>query len=233
MNKNNAPLNDQISVNRFRNWTNLHAILILSGTLLSFSTHSLLPLVLSGNFSFLFLLLRERNQWTPTTRFGLGNLLTFSRLLLISVTALFYAEIPNTFIAILGLIILIADGLDGLLARNRNESSMFGEYFDKETDAYFLHIWVMMAVMKSLLWPWTVILGLLRYLFIVYLFILGEREKKERRFKKGRYIFVYVICVLLATFLPMPWLYKPAVIVALILLLYSFGRDLIWIHSKN
>jgi phosphatidylglycerophosphate synthase len=207
--------------------------LILSGTLLSFSTHSLLPLVLSGNFSFLFLLLREKNQWTPTTRFGLGNLLTFSRLLLISVTALFYSEIPNTFIAILGLIILIADGLDGLLARNRNESSMFGEYFDKETDAFFLHIWVMMAVMKSLLWPWTVILGLLRYLFIVYLFILGEREKKERRFKKGRYIFVYVICVLLATFLPMPWLYKPAVIVAFILLLYSFGRDLVWIHSKN
>ncbi len=233
MNKHSFSSQDQHMVNRFRNWTNLHAVLILIATLISFITHSLLLLVLIGNFSFLFLVLREKNQWTPTTRFGLGNLLTFGRLFLISVTALFYLKIPNIFIAGFGLIILIADGLDGMLARDRNESSMFGEYFDKETDAYFLHIWVMIAILKSLLWPWTVILGLLRYLFIVYLFILGERDKKERRFKWGRYIFVYVIGVLLAAFLPVPWLYKPAVVIATILLLYSFGRDLVWIHSKN
>jgi phosphatidylglycerophosphate synthase len=148
-------------------------------------------------------------------------------------TAYFHSEIPNSFIAGIGLLILGLDGLDGLIARTRGEISTFGEYFDKETDAFFLHVWIIIALMKSLLWPWTVLLGLLRYLFVVYLFVLGEREKQERRFKFGRYIFVYVICTLLLVFLPLPWLYKPAMIIASILLLYSFGRDLIWIHSKN
>ena len=91
----------------------------------------------------------------------------------------------------------------------------------------------MMAIMKSLIWPWTIILGLLRYLFVVYLWILGEQQKKERRFKWGRYIFVYVICALLSVFLPFSWLYEPAVVIATLLLGYSFGRDLVWIHSKN
>lgn len=225
-------MNQQISENRLRRWTTFHAFMILAGTLLSFFVKSLIPLICATIPSFLILIYLKRNHWTKLNRFGLANTITTLRLLLISTTALVYSEIPNLVIAGIGMFILIADGLDGKIARIRGEISNFGEYFDKETDAFFLHVWVMMAVMKSILWPWTILLGLLRYLFIIYLFILGEREKKERRSKYGRYIFVYVICSLLLAFLPMPFLYRPAIIIATILLVFSFGRDLVWIHLK-
>ena len=226
-------MNERISDNRFRLWTTVHAFMVLAGTLISFYAQSLIPLISTTIPSFITLIYLERDHWTNFKHFGLANTITALRLLLISITALFYSEIPNIIIVCIGLIILLADGLDGKIARIRGEVSPFGEYFDKEIDAFFLHVWVIMAVMKSILWPWTVLLGLLRYLFIIYLFILGEREKKERRFKFGRYIFVYVICSLLLVFLPLPFLYKPAVIIATILLLFSFGRDLVWIHSKD
>jgi len=226
-------MNERISENRFRLWTTVHASMVLTGTAISFYAKSLFPLTSIVIPSFLILIYLERGHWTKYKHFGLANTITTLRLLLISITALFFSEIPNIIIFGLGLIILLADGLDGKIARIRGEVSPFGEYFDKEIDAFFLHVWVIIAVMKSLLWPWTVLLGLLRYLFIIYLYILGERKKKERRFKFGRYIFVYVICSLLLAFLPLPFLYKPAVIIATILLLFSFGRDLVWIHSKN
>jgi phosphatidylglycerophosphate synthase len=224
---------NRISDKNFRSWTTAHAFLVLAGTLISLLISNLIPLVFITIISFFILIYSKKSSWTKSSHFGLANTITAFRLFLISLTSLFFTDIPNTLIAIIGLLILIGDGLDGKIAQIRGEVSTFGEYFDKEVDAFFMHAWILMAILKSLIWPWTILLGLLRYLFIIYLFILGEREKKERRSKWGRYIYVYVICSILTVYLPLPALYKPAIVLAAIFLLYSFGRDLVWIHSKN
>ena len=216
-----------------RQWTTSHALLILIGSFGTLFTDSLIPLMIIALASFMFLIYLHRGRWTKHGHFGLANTITALRLILIAITAGLYDRIPSASIAAIGILILIADGLDGKIARVRGEISTFGEYFDKEIDAFFLHSWIMMAVMKTLLWPWTILLGLLRYIFVIYLFILGEKEKQERRFKFGRYIFVYVICAVLVAFLPLPFLHKPAIAIATVLLLFSFGRDFVWIHSKE
>ncbi|MBN2365930.1 MAG: CDP-alcohol phosphatidyltransferase family protein [Calditrichaeota bacterium] len=165
--------------------------------------------------------------------FGLANLITILRLLIVLFIGTFYILLENYLISLMALIVLAGDGLDGKIARSRKETSELGEYLDKETDAFFLHIMIMSAVFKDILWEGTVIIGMLRYLFVLTIFILGDLSKKERRSRSGRYIYVFAVVSLILSFLPLPGIYIPAIFLATGLLLYSFGRDFIWLFSTR
>jgi phosphatidylglycerophosphate synthase len=159
----------------------------------------------------------------------MGNLLTGIRLLLLLLSTLFFRDLPDSLIALAGLIILIGDGIDGWVAHRRHELSEFGEYFDKETDALFIHLFCLSAIFKNLMGGWIILIGLLRYLFVLYLFLTGKKDCKERRSKAGRYIFVFVSCSVIIIFLPFPVLPLVAMAVSILLLIYSFSRDILWI----
>lgn len=213
-----------------QNWTAFHAIIIIFTTAFCFLLSKIFPLILAAVFSFSLLIFLTRNQWTPQLHFGMGNFLTGLRLLLLLLTTLFLKDLPDYLIALTGLIILIGDGIDGWLARRRHELSEFGEYFDKETDALFIHLFCLSAIFKNLLGEWIILIGLLRYLFVVYLFLTGKKDRKERRSKAGRYIFVFVSCSVIIIFLPFPVLPLAVAALSLLLLIYSFGRDILWIQ---
>lgn len=211
-------------------WSTLHALIILMATILSLILFKVYPLILAAFFSFSLLILISKNEWTPHSRFGTGNFLTSIRLLLVLLIALFHRQIPNYIIALSGFLILIGDGIDGKIARQKNESSEFGEYFDKETDALFIHMFCMLAVLKHMLGMWVLLIGLLRYLFVIYLLITGKKDRKERRSKIGRHIFVFVSCAVSIMFLPFPHISLMVAVLSMVLLLYSFGRDILWIQ---
>ena len=185
-------------------WSTIHSVLIMAGTYLCFYWGKTTPIVFIGVLSFTALILLAHPQFTPQRGFGIANFLTLSRLI-IQLFLTFYAlELHNYLIAGFGFFILLYDGVDGKVAKNRNESSEFGEYFDKETDALFLLSLCLISIFKEIFGIWVIILGLLRYLFGLFLFIQRKKATKERRSKIGRYIYVITIVALLSSFLPFP-----------------------------
>lgn len=215
------------------NWSTLNAILIILATAATFYYRNMIPLVIISFSTFSGLGYFTKKVTSTTPIFNSANLLTGIRFLAVLITAGFYSHMNNFLIAGLGLLILIADGLDGKLARYSGKASEFGEYFDKETDALFLHILAIVAIFKNLIWPWVIFLGLLRYLFALFLYLNPKGVRKERRSWIGRYIYVAVILALFSLYvIPQPFS-QPAIIIAGALLIYSFGTDIIWILTKK
>lgn len=79
----------------------------------------------------------------------MANLLTLSRLILLLVVAwLFYVPSPAwQFVSfVLIILIFVSDGLDGYVARKRNETSLFGALFDIAGDRVVeLTLWIVAA----------------------------------------------------------------------------------------
>jgi phosphatidylglycerophosphate synthase len=203
------------------------------GTVITLYSQKLWVMAATGAFSFFLLIFIAYRTWTPRNSFGIANLLTLSRLLVVLWIAVCYHRFADHTIIILSILVLIGDGIDGLIAVRRKEVSVFGEYFDKETDSFFLHVLILTGIFSGLLPEWLVFIGLLRYLFMLYLLAAARTDRKESRSKLGRYIFVYSCLAFTLPFLRIPELYLPAVGLAAVFLLYSFARDIIWIHSSS
>jgi phosphatidylglycerophosphate synthase len=214
-------------------WSYLHAVVIILGTGIALYSQKLWALGTIGALSFFILILLAYKIWTPRHFFGFANLLTLTRLLMVLWIAVCYSRFSNITIIVLSMLILIGDGVDGLIAKRRKEVSSFGEYFDKETDALYLHILIITAIFKDIIPQWLVYVGLFRYLFMLYLLATGKFDRKESRSNAGRYIYVYGCIAFTLPFLNIPGLHLPAVGLAAILLLFSFLRDILWIHSSN
>ena len=78
----------------------------------------------------------------------MANLVTLSRLLLLFVVAfLFYSRGPWEFANfVLVILIFVTDGIDGYIARKRNETSLFGALFDIAGDRIVeLTLWIVAA----------------------------------------------------------------------------------------
>lgn len=215
------------------NWTTFNAILIIIATPVSFYFKNLLPICFVAIMSFLILFYLVKNRFQTANNLTMANFLTGIRLISVLLIAYFYKGMEKEMIAVGGMFILIADGIDGKLARYYKNTSEFGEYFDKETDALYLHILGLVAIFKQLIWPWIVVLGLLRYIFALILLLNKKGIDKERRSKIGRYIFVIVILSQLSIFVLSPLFYQVAIIIASTLLFFSFGRDFLWLFSKK
>ena len=185
------------------------------------------PLVLVGSCMLGGLVLLSRARWTPDGAFGWANGLTALRLAALCTLPLLSASSP--LLIGVGLAILVADGVDGWLARRYGLSSEFGEFFDKETDALFLLLLCALATFQEALPPAVLALGLLRYVFVLVLFLLQPRETKERRSTAARYIYVGAVLALLASFLPYPSVTHPLVALAGAALLGSFARSFWWL----
>lgn len=166
-----------------------------------------------------------RAQWTPEGPFGIANAITAARLCLL---AAFPIAVEWGAEAVIGLslLFLLADLLDGRMARRRGQTSAFGVFFDKEVDALFLLVLCFAAVIQGRLPLWILGVGLLRYGFVVVLFLLNPPEKTEQRSTLARYIYGGMVAALLLSFLLYPALYRPVVGVAAGALVVSFGRSL-------
>jgi len=163
-----------------------------------------------------------QHRWTPSGAFGMANGVTAVRVGLLALLPPAAAASPWVLIG-LSLLIFGLDGIDGWLARRRGLSSEFGTFFDKETDALFLLLLCGLATLRGPLPTWILGAGLLRYGFVVGLFLLPTPTKTEPGSTAARYVYGGMVTALLASFLLTPSRAVPLAAGATGTLLVSFG----------
>jgi phosphatidylglycerophosphate synthase len=206
-------------------WSFVHALLMLTATAIWIVFHSLGILLLLAAASFSLLIFIPCNQWTASGTFGWANRVTALRLAGIFTLPFLYSIAGSLFLTAFGFLLLAADGLDGWLARRTQQDSEFGEYFDKETDAFFLLLLCILAVAHGRLGPWVLAAGLLRYIFVIAVRTFRPLVLKEQKTNRARIIYILTMGALLAVFLPyLPYCTLLAAALSLVLVL-SFGMD--------
>ena len=150
-------------------------------------------------------------------------------------TLLFLDTIPAWLVVGLSAIVLALDGVDGWLARRDKLVSEFGARFDVEVDSAFALILALHAFVDGKAGPLVLLLGLARYGFVVagLVFPWLNRTLPERFSRKV--ICVVQLVALIA--LQLPFVTPPfstlLVVATVAAVLWSFGRDVIWLRRSK
>lgn len=208
-------------------WSDGNAAAMAAATLATVAGLPLWLLSFCGLLSFSLLLYRCRRRWTPGGgRFGPANAVSLLRL-----SGVFVLPwLAPGQIVYCGLILFAMDGLDGWLARRTKLAGEFGEFIDKESDAFFmLMLCLLLYRLPGGFGPWILLSGLLRYLFVLFVKFAKPPELKEERSAKGRWIFFFMMLTLLFSFAAYPGYldsYRPLAVLMTLVLVYSFAESL-------
>lgn len=166
-------------------------------------------------------------NWTTATRSTLVGLVTA-----LAVTA-FTSPVSVPFFIGLAGIALALDAVDGWIARRTRTISELGARFDMEVDAFLLLV-LSAAVARDVGW-WVLIIGLLRYAFVVAGWLLPwMRRTLPPRYWRKVVTAVAGIALLAAASGLVPWWARLALaLVALGLLAESFARDILWLVRRR
>jgi phosphatidylglycerophosphate synthase len=175
---------------------------------------------------------------TRPRSFGPANRVTLGRSILVGgVTALvadsFESSPPVSLLVGLTAVALILDGVDGKVARRTGTSSALGARFDMEVDAFL--ILVLSVYVGMSLGPWVLLIGTMRYVFVAAARVLpwlnGELPPSMAR-KTVAAMQGVILLVAGAGVLPYE-MTMAAVLLALALLVWSFGRDIAWLWRQS
>ncbi|MEU8792952.1 CDP-alcohol phosphatidyltransferase family protein [Streptomyces sp. NPDC048643] len=171
---------------------------------------------------------------TRPRSFGPANRVTLGRAILVGgVTALvadsFRSSPPVSLLVGLTAVALILDGVDGKVARRTGTSSALGARFDMEVDAFLILVLSVYVAMS--LGPWVLLIGTMRYVFVAAARVLPwlnaalppSMARKTVAALQG-----VVLLVAGAGVLPYG-VTAAAVALALGSLVWSFGRDIVWL----
>jgi phosphatidylglycerophosphate synthase len=207
-------------------WSEVHAAAMTAVTLANAAGLPPWLLSLCGLLSFSLLLYRCRRRWTAAGRFGPANAVSLLRLSGI----LLLPWLAPWQVVCCGLILLSLDGVDGWLARRTGLAGEFGEFFDKETDAFFtLMLCVLLHRLPGGFGPWVLLAGLLRYLFVLFVKFARPPESKEQRSAKASWISCFMMLTLLFSFAAYPGYldyWRPVAALMMLVLAYSFAESL-------
>ncbi|WP_447005950.1 CDP-alcohol phosphatidyltransferase family protein [Saccharothrix isguenensis] len=164
-------------------------------------------------------------QRTPTGVLGPADRVTLARGLLVGcVTAMVADGSDHTaLLVVLGAVALSLDFVDGQVARRTGTASPMGARFDMEVDAFL--ILVLSVHVAFELGPWVLVMGALRYAFVVASWALAWlRGPLPPSYARKVVAAVQGIVLVVAASGPAP---HSGVLVALALaaLIWSFGRD--------
>ncbi|MEM7374495.1 MAG: CDP-alcohol phosphatidyltransferase family protein [Bacteroidota bacterium] len=219
---------------KIEQWSRFHAGIIIIAVIGFILGSSPLPIALLGLSSFAAYWYLNRESWQALSKWGgAANLVTAARLLTLVLIGIWGHHLGNWIVGGLALIVLLTDGLDGYLARKYQTQSLFGEYFDKETDAFFVMMLGSLAWYEGYVGPWILSLGLLRYVYVFLLIFVKPPEKKESRSFRGQLIAVILMSSLIGCFWLPEWLYMPALVIVSALVFYSFGMSFWGMISTN
>lgn len=156
----------------------LCSIIVLAGLIMLFvSNYEWSSLLIISAFT--LFILQNKSFWLQTPYFGIANLITTIRLLLVLVLIFFSARLSfndsKNFLLIVTIPLL--DILDGLVARQRKEESRFGMYYDLEVDALFVMV-TSIVIFNNHPSMWVVLIpAFLRYTYKFSLDILDRKKK--------------------------------------------------------
>lgn len=168
-----------------------------------------------------------------TTRFGPANVVTSMRSTLVGlitglVVASFTDAVPVALLVGLVVPALALDAVDGWVARRTGSTSDFGARFDMEVDAFLLL--VLSVFVAPALGVWVLAIGGLRYAFVAAGWMLPWLRARlpYRYWRKVVTAYAGIALAVAASGL-LPGADAALVAVALLLLLESFGRDVVWL----
>ncbi|KUN22945.1 hypothetical protein AQJ23_26550 [Streptomyces antibioticus] len=171
---------------------------------------------------------------TQPRSFGPANRVTLGRSILVGgVTALvadsFQSSPPVTLFVGLTAVALILDGVDGKVARRTGTSTPLGARFDMEVDAFL--ILVLSVYVSMSLGPWVLLIGGMRYAFVaaarVWPWLNAPLPPSMAR--KTVAALQGVFLLLAASGLLSYALEFTVAATALGTLVWSFGRDVLWL----
>ncbi|MGW5501119.1 CDP-alcohol phosphatidyltransferase family protein [Streptomyces rochei] len=170
--------------------------------------------------------------------FGPANRVTLGRTVLVGgVTALVadsFSEAPPVSLLVgLTAVALLLDGVDGKVARRTGTCSPLGARFDMEVDAFL--ILVLSVYVATDLGPWVLLIGGMRYVFVaaarVWPWLTAPLPPSTAR-KTVAALQGVLLLVAGAHLLPRP-ANAGVVVLALGLLVWSFGRDVVWLWRRS
>ncbi|MDI9245609.1 CDP-alcohol phosphatidyltransferase family protein [Marinobacter sp. CHS3-4] len=131
----------------------------------------------------------------------------------------------------LSLIALLLDGVDGHVARATATESRFGARFDMELDALFILGLCVAVISLDRAALWVLALGLLRYGFVVAGMVWPALQAPLPESLRRKTVCVWQLVTLMVAILPITpaALAQSSLILALVLLVYSFGTDIRWL----
>jgi len=169
---------------------------------------------------------------------GPANAVTYARATLVGgVTALvvtsFETPVPLPVLVPLVGVALALDGVDGQVARRTNSSSRLGARFDMEVDAFLILV-LSVFVAGTFGW-WTIAIGAFRYVFVAASWALPWMNAAlPPKFSRKVVAAVQGVVLVVATASLLPdALAFAAVAAALASLVWSFGRDVIWLWDTE
>ncbi|MEU7901561.1 CDP-alcohol phosphatidyltransferase family protein [Actinoplanes sp. NPDC049118] len=169
---------------------------------------------------------------------GPANAVTLGRATLVGgVTALvvtsFQAPVPLAVLVPLIGVALALDGVDGQVARRTNSTSRLGARFDMEVDAFLILV-LSVFVAGTFGW-WTIAIGAFRYVFVAASWALPWLNAAlPPKFSRKVVAAVQGVVLVVATAGLLPEaLAFAAVAGALASLIWSFGRDVLWLWGTE
>lgn len=172
------------------------------------------------------------------TRFGPANAITLARSTLAGLITALVATSFTSVVSVpllIGLTVpaLVLDAVDGWVARRTRTTSELGARFDMEVDAFLL-LALSAFVANELGW-WVLAIGLLRYAFVAFGWILPwlRAPLPPRYWRKVVTAIAGIALTIAASGLGAPWVGTAASLFALALLIESFGRDVGWLFIRR
>lgn len=171
-------------------------------------------------------------------RFGPANAVTATRSALVGViTALAITALtqPVPPLAVVALTVpaLLLDAVDGWTARRTGTASPLGARFDMEVDAFLL---LVLGVFDApSLGVWVLAIGLMRYVYVAAGWVMPwlTATVPPRYWRKVVTAVCGIALTLGASQLVPPAVSMIAIGIALLMLVESFGRDVIWLWRRR
>ncbi|MEU4881540.1 CDP-alcohol phosphatidyltransferase family protein [Streptomyces althioticus] len=170
--------------------------------------------------------------------FGPANRVTLGRATLVGgVTALvadsFQDSPPVSLFVGLAAVALILDGVDGKVARRTGTSTALGARFDMEVDAFL--ILVLSVYVSTAMGPWVLLIGAMRYVFVaaarVWPWLTAPLPPSTARKTVAA---LQGVLLLVAASAYLPHVVNVGIVaLALGLLVWSFGRDVLWLFRTH
>jgi phosphatidylglycerophosphate synthase len=178
--------------------------------------------------AFIFFVKENKNAWGKLPFFGVANIITTMRLLLVLALASGKILFIDDGFFIVVLIIPLLDVVDGLVARRRKEESQFGMYYDMEVDALFVMVAsIIIYLNHSSLWI-ILIPAFLRYFFKLLLSTLDRQKKFIESKQKYASIIAgnYFVAIVLFSFINNE-LTKWYLLLSSVMIMMSFAKSII------
>lgn len=182
---------------------------------------------------------RYSTRAPATVNFGWANRITLLRALPIVLLAATvpYPEVAvrhGWLLALLSLVALVLDGVDGAVARKTGSSTSFGSRFDMELDAFFILALAALVASMDKAGLWVLSLGLIRYGFVLAGRIWPRLQRSLPDSFRRKTVCVWQIASLLLCLTPPVTapLASVTLVLALMLLIYSFVIDMHWLARQ-